>query len=346
MRTATWILTFAGMAAAALTASAGPLFGKFTTFDGPGDNGGGTTVNAISNAGTIVGFSSNVNMTVLTNFVRNPNGTFTTLNIFNDPVAMANGINSAAAVVGTSIGQAFVFNNGLFSMLPLVTPNTTAETAFGINDKGAVVGQFTDAATGTTPGFVDINGTFTILSPVANAVVTNAQSINSQGLVTGFYSTDGVHQHGFFYNTATQTFTLPADPVQPNLLLTQFLGINDNGLAVGYWQDVIGSQHGFEYNLNTKQYTFMDDPNAAAINGVEITQITGINDANTITGFFVDANGVQRGFFAGSAAPVPEPAATAMIGLGLVVLGVLRRGRHGRPAFRQDGLSSSPASRK
>jgi hypothetical protein len=51
---------------------------NFVTVNGPGDNGGGTTVNAISNAGALVGFGMNANDTVLTNFVRNSSGTFAT----------------------------------------------------------------------------------------------------------------------------------------------------------------------------------------------------------------------------------------------------------------------------
>lgn len=100
----------------------------------------------------------------------------------------------------------------------------------------------------------------------------------------------------------------------------QFLSINDNGLAVGYWQDVVGSQHGFLYNLNTHQYTFLDDPSEGAINGMQITQITGINDANEITGFYVDANGTPRGFYATPASATPEPGSVGMIAFGLAVL--------------------------
>ncbi len=327
------ILAAAALASFTLAANASPVYNTFITFNGPGDNAGGTTVNAVSNSGAIVGFSSNANMTVLTNFVRNPNGTFTPLNINGDPLANANGINADGTVVGTTGGQAFFLTNGILGLLPAaVAGNTASETAFGINDKGTIVGQFTNNATDTVPGFVDQNGQFTILNPVANAAVTNAQSINSNGIVTGFYSTDGQHQHGFFFDTNTDQFTLPADPVKPNLFLTQFLGINDNGFAVGYWQDNAGSQHGFLYDLNTKMYSFMDDPNIGTNNGVQITQITGINNANEIVGFYVDGNGVQRGFYANAAAP--EPASLSLIGLGLagVVWKKRRAVRAGKPA--------------
>ena len=304
-----------------IPASAGPIF-SFTSFDGPGDNGGGTTVNGINANGQVVGFSSNGSATVFTNFIRNTDGTFTVLNVNNDPLAMANGLNNALTVVGGSNNAAFALNGALFSQLPNVNGTTAAEIAFGINNAGLVVGQYTDSSTGTNPGFLYSGGSFTILNPVANAAVTNAQGVNNNGLVTGFYSVDGVHQHGFFYNSGTSSFSLPPDPNIPNLVLTQFLGLNDLGIAVGYYQLPDGSQHGFLYNIATQTYTFLDDPNAAT-SGLSITQITGINDAGEITGFYVDANtGLQRGFI-GTA--VPEPGTLGLLLAALSLIPFLRR---------------------
>jgi len=317
--TKTALLASAVLACLTLAASADSINFNFVTFTGAGDNAGGTTASRISNSGAIVGFSSNANATVFTNFVRNPNGTFIPLNISGDPLANANGINSSGIIVGGSAGQAFVYNNGTLSFLPAVQMTAVNETACGIDDEGTIVGQFTDGATDTTPGFVDRNGSFTVLNPVVNAAQTFAQGVNGQGSVIGFYNTDGAHDHGFLFNTATNGYTLLADPNVANLFLTRFLGINDNGLAVGYYQDNAGNQHGFLYNVNTGTYTFLDDPNANMNNGIDITQITGINDTNEITGFYVDANGLQRGFFATVAtATAPEPASTVLVGLGLV----------------------------
>jgi uncharacterized membrane protein len=294
---------------------------NFTSFDGPGNNGGGTTINGINNNGITVGFSSDnaANPTLFTNFIRGAGGLFSVLNLGN-PLAMANGVNAGGTVAGGSNNFAFLLSGANLTTLPSVNTTTVSEIAFGVNDGGLVVGQFTDANTDTTPGFVLAGGRYTILNPVPNATVTNAQGVNNLGLVTGFYSLDGIHQHGFFYNSTTQQFALPPDPNIPNLVLTQFLGINDNGLAVGYYQLPDGSQHGFLYNTTTQGYLFLDDPYAAT-SGLSITQITGVNDSGEIAGFYVDAaTGTQRGFIATPAvSPVPEPRTFALL-LGALLL--------------------------
>jgi len=214
-------------------------------------------------------------------------------------------------------------SNGTATTLASVNGTTTFETAFGINGTGMIVGQYSDSATGNTPGFLLSGGIYTSLSPILGALVTNAQGVNNLGMVTGFYSVDGAHQHGFFYNASTQQFTLPADPNVANLFLTQFLGINDNGLAVGYYQTNDGSQHGFLYDMPTNVYTFLDDPSAAAT-GLSITQITGINYSGEIAGFYVDGTtGLQRGFTATAA--TPEPSAFGLMTAGLLLVLVTRR---------------------
>lgn len=144
----------------ASSAKPGSLY-TFQSFDGPGQNGGGTTVNGINNNGAIVGFSTNnaATPTLFTNFIRNPNGSFSTINVNNDPLAMANGINNSNTLVGVSNNQAFSQTGTTFTMLSPPNSTTGMQTAFAINDHSVIVGQFTDNATDTQPGFV-YDGTY------------------------------------------------------------------------------------------------------------------------------------------------------------------------------------------
>ncbi len=285
----------------------------FTNFDGSsaGSNAGaGTNMNGIANSGTTVGFTID-NSGNFHNFTTNPLKSFsdTVLNINGSTSAMAFGTNSSGTVVGTDgNGNAFTLSRG--HVKTFIPNGGMSAVAFGINDHGAIVGQYTTG--NAMPGFIKVNAksTITINSPSGPDVV-NAQGINNKGLVVGFYvGTDG-QDHGFMASegngkTATVTGTAIADPTIPpvagepgaTFVFSQVLGINDHGIAVGYYGDSTTSQHGFLYNTRTGQYTFLDDPSEAFNNGVEVTQITGINNSGEITGFYSDANGVFHGFVA------------------------------------------------
>jgi hypothetical protein len=304
----------------ALPAQAQPY--SFTNFDGPVSTTAGatlvaTTVNGLSNSGAVVGFTAD-NNNVSTNF----GGTLGSLTPLNLPgTASANGINASGQVVGTNGTGSFLLNSlsplGKPLPLPLVNGTTTAVAAFGINDSGEIVGQYTDSATGTSPGFVDVNGAYTTLSALPNATQTFAQGINNNGLVTGFFGTGGILTRGFLFDTNTNAYTVLADPNVANLSFTQFLGLNDTGEAVGYYGTTDNLQHGFLYHIASKTYTFLDDPNVAP-GGSALMQITGIDNAGEIDGFFTDAAGTQRGFIAN---PVPEASTTVSFGL-LLALGL------------------------
>lgn len=330
MSTSRRFLTGAGLLALAALAPAPPARAAYTfqSFDNTTNTGGGTFGNGINNNGAVVGFSQDAGMAVFSSYVRNPDGTFTQLALAN--TAQANGINGANTVVGFNGTNAFSLTGNTVTNLPAADPgNTTSEIAFGINDKGAIVGQYLNTATGQSPGFLFQNNTFTLFTPTAGATATFVQGINNNGLAVGMYNTTAVGvnppvQHGFLWDTVGKTTTLLADPSIPGgpgqLQLVQFLGVNDHNQAVGYYQTVNGSQHGFLFDIPTKAYTFLDAPLAATINGVSITQITGINNSNYLSGFYVGADGLSHAFLA-----VPEPGSLALLGIGLGGLFAVRR---------------------
>lgn len=338
------VCTFAGWAALAVILTTSPAHAAgitilntvtangytFINFDGPTPNTGGTTIDGISNKGTVVGFTTD-SAGNLTNFTATPPTTSATiLNINNSTTAMANGINSAGTVVGfDGVNNAFSLPNG-GSATPLIANSNIPAMAFGINDKGMIVGQYTTGA--GTPGFL-LNGTTitTINAPTGATDVVNAQGINNDGLIVGFYLGNDGQVHGFTANahaasngsitgTAVSDPTIPSNPNEPGatFVFSQILGVNDHGMAVGYYGDSTTSQHGYLYNTITGKYTFLDDPSAGFSNGVEVTQITGINNSAEITGFYSDANGAFHGFVA--FATVPEPSSIALLGIGITLV--------------------------
>jgi hypothetical protein len=293
------------------TAAAGGY--RFLNFNGPnaGTNAAtGSNENGISNFGTVVGFDIDNNGN-LHNFTVNPllSPKVQELNINGSTTAMALGVNLFGTVVGNDgNGNAFSLSHGnLHTFIPL---GGSAATAFGINDFGQIVGQYTDGD--EMPGFILPNPHTAIrIDAPSGPDIVNAQGINNFGLVVGFYiGTDG-NDHGFIAHerdahsgeltgTAVADPTIPTVPGEPGatFVFSQILGINDEGIAVGYYGDSTTSQHGFIYNTHTGQYRFLDDPSEAFNNGVEVTQITGINDFGEITGFYSDANGVFHSFVA------------------------------------------------
>ncbi len=162
----------------------------FTSFD-PASAGAavGSNANGISNAGQTVVNAVDVNDAPV---FANTSGTPANLVPLNTGTGqVAFGINSAGTVVGGNGTTAFVLpQDGILS--PLTVPGG-AINAFGINDKGSIVGQFTSGT--ATPGFrfaSSNSSSFTTINAPSGSDVVNVQRVNDYGLVVDFYlGTDG-----------------------------------------------------------------------------------------------------------------------------------------------------------
>jgi hypothetical protein len=306
---------------------------NFTNFDFSPLTGTavGSNVNGLSSAGQAVG--TTVDMNNASTFV-NFSGTAASATELNTGAGQtAFGINSAGDVVGGNGASAFYLPKGGSPQTLTTPPNAT--NAFGVNDNGAIVGQFANG--NATPGFYlpgAASASFvTINAPLGAAQdMVNAQGVNTNGLIVGFYLGNDGQAHGLTAEVGAQmsgdlTASAVADPSIPSVpgepgatfVFSQILGVNDAGIAVGYYGDSTFSQHGFLYNTHTGVYTFIDDPFAGFDNGVEITQITGISNLGEIAGFYTDANGIAHSF---TAAPVPEASTWALLVMGFAGLGV------------------------
>lgn len=172
----------------------------------------------------------------------------------------------AALVVGQASGGAIgPRRGGGYSFTTIDPPGSVATFLFGINSRGDIVGQASDAA-GASQAFLLSRGALRVIR-VPGAVATRARGINSRREIVGSYSGG----HGFLLRRGVFT-TLDV----PGAVSTLPRGINEAGDIAGAFSPADGSVHGFV--LSRGRYEQLDFPGACA------TLPNAINDAGDIVG--------------------------------------------------------------
>ncbi len=159
------------------------------------------------------------------------------------------GINNFGIITGASythdFSHGFVLNwlDGSYTTLDF--PGSSYTGAKAINDKGQVVGKYSDA-TGFQHGFFwDASGGYTSIDP-PDSIKTTLTGINNKGWIMGYYLDNSSYYHAFVLNGSGGKFTeINAATPFMNFVNNDPTSINDQGQIAGSYIDSNGITHGF-----------------------------------------------------------------------------------------------------
>jgi probable HAF family extracellular repeat protein len=190
----------------------------------------------------------------------------------------------------------------------LTPPDADNGYAYGINDKGDVVGNYVSG--GASNGFLLSKGIYT---PISYRLLTgtSAAGINNAGSVVGFYYNIFDSNPGGFKQIGGQITGLEI----PDSKYTQAWGINSQGQIVGLYEGRTGGQHGF----------LIDGPNFIRIDFLfgSATNAFGINDLGQIVGTYLGEDDNYHGFLlsGGNYTMIDVPDAVSTYAQGINQLG-------------------------
>ena len=284
-----FFLAFATLTGCGIFVLSTPLLraqaGTFSSFDAPGAGGRGTFPLAIDRSGLIVGYFTDSG-NVPHGFIRDPDGTFTIIDVPGQTGTQITAVNSRGLVTGyNDIGSGdsgfLRYRNGEFGKLNV--PGTKYLEPTAMNDIGQIAG--TGILTfGAYRGFIWSQGhsvTFTV--PNAGYAV-EVLALNSSGVVAGEYL-DAFKQtifHAFLRDSAGNVTSFDATD---SSLDTAATAINASGQTTGWYTESSGVFPFFR-DVNGTITVFTVESEA---------QATGINDAGVVVGITDD--GVSENAF-------------------------------------------------
>ncbi|WP_165246356.1 HAF repeat-containing PEP-CTERM protein [Paludisphaera soli] len=152
--------------------------------------------------------------------------------------------------------------------------------AYGINDRGDIVGNYATAG-GESHGFLLSGGAYSTVS-YGLLYGTSVAGVNDAGDMVGYYALAFDSNPGGFKTFGGSTLPLNI----PDARNTQALGINAAGRIVGTFEAADGRRSGFL--VDGPNFTVLDAPGAS-------TTARGINDAGDVVGSYLGQDG-YRGF--------------------------------------------------
>lgn len=237
-----------------------------------------THVSGINDKGHIVG-QYETNKLTWVGFLLSE-GTFYTL-MAGTAETGVNGINRLGDIVGyyrdSATGPTHGFLRNATSTQPIMPPGGSESLAFGINDKGSIVGE---SNAGDYTAFCLSGGSYTQIL-YSGATGMSAMGINNRGHIVGSAGSSG-------YVLAGGAYTLFD---YPGAASTAAIGINDGGDIVGVYLTSLSSEsQGFLRSDGT--FWPIEFPGAVS------TIPTDINRSGQIVGRYKDSGGVVHGFLA------------------------------------------------
>ena len=268
---------------------------------------------AINNAGQTVGFQD-----ANTGFLWSPGAPLQTIAGATTPYYSPGGsisLNDFGQVVGTrefngpgNGVNAFLWTAGS-GFQNLGTPGTYS-AAFGINASGTVVGESATGAFRWTSA-----AGMQSLAP-DGSLGSRAMAINAAGQIVGDTLLDTVPLATIWSADGTPTFV--TTEAMPGTHLT---GINSAGLAVGFAEPIWDSPYAVFWDGST-----LIDLNTLLPAGSDWTLLaaTGINDSGQIVGWGTLNSDPSASIVSFVMTPIPEPATAALLGAGLLGLGLAK----------------------
>jgi probable HAF family extracellular repeat protein len=210
-------------------------------------NNQGRVAGTYADAGATLNPDGSVPRGVIHGFVRKPNGAVTTVDVPGAADTTVLSLNDRGQLVGiydkyTAAPQGFLRDrDGDITKIevPGAAQAPLGPAPYGINNRGQVVGSFTDPGVAPNPdgavpprtvhGFLWQRGRRITKLDVPGSVLTVAYGINDRGQVAGAYRDARGRQHGFLFHRGRYTTIDAPRPVDDDDMGNIAWGINDRG---------------------------------------------------------------------------------------------------------------------